>query len=88
MRNNRAGGALGRSLLHYYIALKLSAGSIAPLGLPAYLDAPPPIVRRHQRDLNGWDPREIVRLGDAVSVLTLPAEPDSEAVRPARFLLN
>ncbi len=88
MRNDRVGGAFGRSLLHYYIALKLSAGAIAPLGLPAHLDAPPPIVRKYRRDFGGWDPREIIRVGNAVSVLTMPAEHDQESPGPARFMLN
>lgn len=88
MWNDRAGGTLGRSLLHYYIALKLSAGAIAPLGLPAHFDSPPPIVRRHRRETGGWDPREMIRIGDTVAVLTLPADHDANADGPAFTTLN
>lgn len=77
MSREKSTGRLGRSLLHYYIALKLGAAAIAPVGLPAHLDSPPPIVRRHRRDVGEWDPREVVRLGDTVAVITMPANPDT-----------
>ena len=63
--------ALYRWLFHYYVALTMSAGAVAPMIGPAPLDAPPAIVRRYvQPGAGRWDPRESVLVHGRVAVLT------------------
>lgn len=71
----RVRSAVSRSILHYYVALKLSAGAIAPMFGPQFLDSPPPIVRRlmHPGETT-WDSREVVTVRDQQAVVTLPLE--------------
>jgi hypothetical protein len=82
------GQAIKRAVLHYYIALQLGAGAIAPLNLPAMDDGPPPIVRKYF-DNAEWrfDPREIVQVGGSAAILTL-AEPMSETAASSQLYLN
>lgn len=71
-----------RSAFNYYVALKLSAGAIAPLGMPLFSDEPAPIVRRYSRTgASMWDPREVVRVGRQQAVLTLPEQLDDDQTR-------
>lgn len=80
--------AIKRTVLHYYVALQLSAGALAPLGVPLSDDGPAPIVRRYQVE-SGWqfDPREVISVGRQTAILTLP---DHAKTRPSgdRFLPN
>lgn len=69
----RVRSAVSRSILRYYVALKLSAGAIAPMFGPQLMDSPPPIVRRlmHPGETT-WDARELVTLRNQQAVVTLP----------------
>ena len=77
-----------RSMFHYYVALKLSAAAVGPLGAPWVYDAPAPIVRRYSRtDESRWDPLELLQVGSLQAILTVPtsaASSNAEAV----FMLN
>lgn len=62
-----------RSVIHYYVALKLCAGSVGPMFGPQFENPPAPMVRRCFRQSDAhWDPREIVSVGGRTGVLTLP----------------
>ena len=71
--------AIKRSMLHYYVALQMSAGAIAPLHLSAVEDGPPPIVRRYQtHNASPWDPREIVRVNGQSAIVLLPDSSEND----------
>jgi hypothetical protein len=62
-----------RSVIHYYVALKLSAGAVAPMFGLQLENPPAPIVRRYfSPDETFWDPREMVSVGAEKGILTLP----------------
>lgn len=88
MSTTGLGAQLGRSALNYYIALRLSAGVVAPLGIQAILESPPPIVRRHQRSVDGWDPREVIRLGGSTAVITVRNNVQNTGDAGGRILPN
>lgn len=65
-----------RSILNYYVALKLSAGAVADIDWPILDDGPAPIVRRYiQPGKAHWDPREILMLDGKAAVVTVPIRP-------------
>lgn len=79
---------LRRALLHYYIALTMSAGMATPLAWVPSLDGPPPIVRRSRQPGAGQlDPCEIVSDGTVSAVVTRPLAPDL-SVPPSMILDN
>lgn len=62
-----------QSLIHYYVALKLSAAAVAPMFGPELDHQPVPIVRKSiMSGETQWDPREIVSVGGETGVVTLP----------------
>lgn len=64
---------LYRAILHYYVALTMSAGSVAPLPWTLSLDGPAPIVRKYiHRGSEKWDPREAVNVDNGFAILTSP----------------
>jgi hypothetical protein len=76
-----------RSVIHYYVALKLSAGAVAPMFGPQFENPPTPIVRRYvHADGTQWDPRETVSVGTRRGIVTLPCG-DRRAF-PAAFIGN
>ena len=62
-----------RSIVQYYVALKLSAGAVAPMFDVHLQESPAPIVRSYRQpgDVN-WDAREVVMLGTQSAIVTLP----------------
>jgi hypothetical protein len=68
--------SLYRWLFHYYIALTLSAGAVAPMIGSTPLGAPAPIVRRYvQPGANLWDPRESVVVHHGrLAIVTAPMD--------------
>ena len=63
--------AIKRSVLHYYVALQLSAGAVSLLDIPLVHDTPAPIVRLYATAQAGrWDPREIVVVGCEAAIIT------------------
>ncbi len=62
-----------RAFIHYYVALKLSAGAVSPMFGPQFQDQPVPLVRRYiQQGDTLWDAREIVTDGRNPAIVTLP----------------
>lgn len=63
------------ALIRYLMALRLSAG-VALTYLPWDLDSPPhPVVRTIRQPMVGqFDPREVVSVGSAAGVVTLPGD--------------
>lgn len=72
--------AVYRSILHYYMALSMSAGVVAPLPWTLSLDGPAPIVRKYVRSgTDRWDPRETILVGGRVAIVTQPLKSDRMA---------
>jgi hypothetical protein len=66
---------LRRSIVQYYVALKLSAGAVAPMFDLHLEDQPAPIVRRYrQPGYAHWDAREVVSMGATSAIVTLPID--------------
>lgn len=74
-----------RSVIHYYVALKLSAGAVAPMFGPLFENPPAPIVRRYFRpDETRWDPREMISAGMGLGIVTLSS--GDRRIFPAAFI--
>lgn len=74
-----------RSVIHYYVALKLSAAAVSPMFGPQFEAPPTPIVRRHfSPDETRWDPREMVSVGTETGIVTLSS--GDRRTLPAAFI--
>lgn len=61
-----------QSLIHYYVALQLSAAAVAPMFGAEFDHEPAPIVRKSFAwSETRWDPREVVSVGGETGVVTL-----------------
>jgi|CXWK01.1.fsa_nt_gi hypothetical protein len=63
---------MSRSLLRYYAALRLAAGSMLDIVPDGAVADAPPIVRRSENELpSGFDRRELIQVGGITHVVTL-----------------
>jgi hypothetical protein len=77
-----------RMLFHYYVALKLSAAAVGPLGVTWIYDTPAPIVRHYARgEEPRWHPVEMLQEGSRTAILTIPVSAADPTAAKA-FMLN
>jgi len=80
--------SLSKSMIGYYVALRISASAVSfwmPLDLHA---GPAPIVRASTRTMvGGFDSREVFVLGGRLHVVTLPAGIDVRDNNPGHHLM-
>jgi hypothetical protein len=76
--------AIMRSILNYYVALKLSAGSVALVDWSLSDADPAPIVRRYiQPGETRWHPLELLMCDGKAAVVTVPIQSGAAAHYPA-----